>query len=32
MGHSERYIPGLMQNIYGEKEQHIFESGVKYFT
>ena len=31
MGHSERYIPGLMQNIYGEKDQHIFESGVKYF-
>ena len=31
MGHSERYIPGLMENIYGEKEQHIFESGVKYF-
>ncbi|MBQ9283819.1 MAG: phosphoribosylformylglycinamidine synthase, partial [Acidaminococcaceae bacterium] len=31
MGHSERYIPGLMQNIYGEKDQHIFESGVRYF-
>ena len=31
MGHSERYIPGLMRNIYGEKDQHIFESGVKYF-
>ena len=31
MGHSERYIPGLMKNIYGEKDQHIFESGVRYF-
>jgi phosphoribosylformylglycinamidine synthase len=31
MGHSERYIPGLMRNIYGEKDQHIFESGVRYF-
>ena len=31
MGHSERYIPGLMQNIYGEKDQHLFEAGVQYF-
>lgn len=31
MGHSERYVPGLMRNIYGEKDQHIFESGVRYF-
>ena len=31
MGHSERFSPGLMQNIHGEKDQHIFESGVQYF-
>ena len=31
MGHSERYLPGLMKNIYGEKDQHLFEAGVRYF-
>lgn len=31
MGHSERYAPGLMQNISGAKDQHIFEGGVRYF-
>ena len=32
MGHSERYEEGLMQNIYGNKDQNIFENGVRYFT
>ncbi|MPM86658.1 Phosphoribosylformylglycinamidine synthase subunit PurQ [bioreactor metagenome] len=31
MGHSERYVPGLMKNINGNKDQKIFISGVKYF-
>lgn len=31
MAHSERIGSGLYKNIPGEKEQHIFESGVKYF-
>lgn len=32
MGHSERYEDGLMQNISGDKNQHIFENGVRFFT
>lgn len=32
MGHSERYEEGLMQNIAGNKNQHIFENGVRFFT
>lgn len=31
MGHSERYAPGLYQNIPGEKIQDIFSAGVSYF-
>ena len=31
MGHSERFKDGVFQNIPGEKDQKIFESGVKYF-
>lgn len=31
MAHSERLGSGLYKNIPGEKEQHIFEAGVKYF-
>ncbi len=31
MGHSERYAEGLFRNIYGEKDQKLFVSGVKYF-
>lgn len=31
MGHSERVGNYVMKNIIGEKEQKIFESGVKYF-
>ena len=31
MGHSERYSSGVFQNIYGEKDQKLFESGVQYF-
>lgn len=31
MGHSERYNKYTAKNIYGEKYQPIFESGVKYF-
>ncbi|HIU63766.1 MAG TPA: phosphoribosylformylglycinamidine synthase, partial [Candidatus Avacidaminococcus intestinavium] len=31
MGHTERYVPGLMKNIAGNKDQKIFLSGVKYF-
>ena len=31
MGHSERFKGGVFQNIPGEKDQKIFESGVKYF-
>ena len=32
MGHSERYEDGLFQNIPGNKDQHLFESAVRYFT
>lgn len=32
MGHSERFEDGLFQNIPGNKDQHLFESAVKYFT
>lgn len=32
MGHSERWEDGLFQNIPGNKDQHLFESAVKYFT
>jgi len=31
MGHSERFTDGLFRNIYGNKDQHLFVSGVKYF-
>ncbi len=31
MGHSERIGNGLYKNIYGNKDQKIFESGVSYF-
>jgi len=31
MAHSERFVPGLFKNIYGEKDQKIFQSGVSYF-
>jgi len=31
MGHSERYEELIAKNIYGEKRQPIFESGVNYF-
>lgn len=32
MGHSERYEDGLFQNIYGNRDQNIFENGVRFFT
>ena len=32
MGHSERFVPGLMKNVPGEKDQKLFKSGVEYFT
>ena len=32
MGHSERYEPGLFQNISGNRDQDIFASGVRFFT
>lgn len=32
MGHSERYEEGLMLNIAGDKDQNIFENGVRFFT
>ncbi|MFC3932994.1 phosphoribosylformylglycinamidine synthase [Streptococcus dentapri] len=32
MGHSERYENGLFKNIPGNKDQHLFESAVRYFT
>ncbi|MDR3349586.1 MAG: phosphoribosylformylglycinamidine synthase [Acidaminococcales bacterium] len=32
MCHSERWIPGLMKNIPGNKEQKIFKAGVNYFA
>lgn len=31
MGHSERWESGLFQNVPGSKDQHLFESAVKYF-
>ena len=31
MGHSERRSKGSAMNIYGNDDQHIFESGVEYF-
>ena len=31
MGHSERIGQNVIKNIYGEKDQKIFESGVSYF-
>ncbi len=31
MGHSERTGKNVLKNIIGEKDQHIFENGVKYF-
>jgi phosphoribosylformylglycinamidine synthase len=31
MGHSERISKNTLINIYGEKDQKIFESGVNYF-
>ena len=31
MGHSERIGKNLYKNVLGEKDQKIFESGVKYF-
>lgn len=31
MGHGERYEAGLFKNIYGDKQQNIFENGVNYF-
>lgn len=31
MGHSERFAPGLMKNIPGNKEQQIFLAGVQYY-
>lgn len=31
MGHSERIGDGIYKNIIGEKDQKIFESGIKYF-
>ena len=32
MCHSERWIPGLMKNIPGNKEQGIFRAGINYFV
>lgn len=32
MCHPERWVPGLMKNIPGNKEQKIFQSGVNYFA
>ena len=31
MGHSERYEENLFKNIYGNKQQKIFENAVNYF-
>jgi phosphoribosylformylglycinamidine synthase len=31
MAHSERYTAHTLKNVPGEKDQRIFESGVKYF-
>lgn len=32
MGHSERWEEGLFQNIDGDRNQHIFENGIRFFT
>ena len=32
MAHSERYRPGLMKNIHGNKDQNIFRNAVRYLT
>ena len=32
MGHSERIGESISINVPGDKDQHIFESGVKYFA
>ena len=32
MGHSERWEEGLFQNISGDRNQHIFENGIRFFT
>ena len=32
MGHSERWEEGLFQNISGNRNQHIFENGIRFFT
>ncbi|WP_435575719.1 phosphoribosylformylglycinamidine synthase subunit PurQ, partial [Dubosiella newyorkensis] len=32
MGHSERYEENLFQNISGNKDQNIFENGIRFFT
>jgi len=31
MGHTERFTDGLFRNIYGNKDQMLFKSGVNYF-
>ncbi len=31
MGHTERFADGLYRNIYGDKDQMLFKSGVNYF-
>jgi phosphoribosylformylglycinamidine synthase len=31
MAHCERFVPGNMKNIPGDKDQRIFEAGVRYF-
>ncbi|MBR7092147.1 MAG: phosphoribosylformylglycinamidine synthase subunit PurQ, partial [Clostridia bacterium] len=31
MGHSERIGKDICRNVPGEKDQHLFESGVRYF-
>jgi phosphoribosylformylglycinamidine synthase len=31
MGHSERMGENIAKNIYGNKDQKIFEAGIKYF-
>lgn len=31
MGHTERFADGLFKNIYGNKDQMLFKSGVNYF-
>jgi phosphoribosylformylglycinamidine synthase len=32
MCHSERWLPGLWQNVPGRKEQKIFQAGIAYFS